>query len=64
MVYDEDRDKSPLTIWAYRGSKQADRKRGNRPTAPYLKLIVEGAKHWRLPKEYIVSLEATETHDA
>jgi gamma-glutamylcyclotransferase (GGCT)/AIG2-like uncharacterized protein YtfP len=64
MVYDDDRDKSPLTIWTYRGTKQAERKKGNRPTAQYLKLIVEGAKHWRLPQEYVASLESVETHDA
>ena len=63
MVFDEDRDKAPLTVWTYRGSKRAERGRGNRPTEQYLKLIVEEAKHWHLPANYVALLEAVKTHD-
>ncbi len=34
-----------------------------RPSAEYRRLIVEGAKHWKLPPSYVALLEAIEVAD-
>ena len=62
LVYEQDRDKSPFTVWTYRGSKRAKHNRRNRPTGAYLKLVLAGARYWHLPAAYISSLEAVAAH--
>jgi gamma-glutamylcyclotransferase (GGCT)/AIG2-like uncharacterized protein YtfP len=48
----------PLTVWTYIGAPQAG---PPKPNACYLKRIIGGAKHWRLPEDYVRKLEAIET---
>ena len=48
----------PLTVWAYLGNQQTS---APLPSAAYKKVIVDAAKHWRLPTDYITNLERIET---
>jgi gamma-glutamylcyclotransferase (GGCT)/AIG2-like uncharacterized protein YtfP len=50
--------KQPLLVALYRGHAQLD---PPLPNDDYKYLIVDGAKHWNLPAEYIRELESIET---
>jgi gamma-glutamylcyclotransferase (GGCT)/AIG2-like uncharacterized protein YtfP len=48
----------PLTVWTYFADRQPNLPP---PSNKYKELIVSGARHWRLPDEYIRWLEAIKT---
>ena len=48
----------PLLVALYRGNPQLD---PPLPSDDYKRLIVDGAKHWNLPAEYIRELESIQT---
>jgi hypothetical protein len=50
--------KRALVIWLYRGHPPLD---PPLPSYDYKKLIVEGARHWNPPTEYIRELESIQT---
>ena len=52
--------KRPLLVALYLGHAQLD---PPLPSDDYKKLIVDGAKHWKLPTEYIHQLESIQTED-
>ena len=54
-VWPEGDVKRALLVWLYRGHPQLD---PPLPSHEYKKLIVEGARHWNLPAEYIRELES------
>ena len=56
-VWPEGDAKRALLAWLYRGHPQLD---PPLPSDDYKKLIVEGAKYWNLPAEYIRELESIE----
>ena len=59
MVYLEGKKDQPMTVYTY---EVIDKEFGKyKPNNDYKKLIVDGAKHWSLPKEYIDFLESIET---
>ena len=47
-------DGNPLTVWTYIGKPEA---KPPAPSTEYKQFIVNGAKHWHLPKAYIQQLE-------
>ncbi len=53
-VYADGNEEKPILVWLYFAEKQEN---PPLPSAAYKQLIVEGAKHWRLPQEYIQELE-------
>lgn len=59
MVLKEDNDEEPITAFTYEVEKKEFDK--HKPNKDYKNLIVTGAKHWKLPKEYIKFLENIET---
>jgi len=59
MVYLEGIKDQPMTVYTY---EVIDKEFGRyKPNNVYKILIVDGAKHWSLPKEYIDFLENIET---
>ena len=60
VIRDGDRN-SPLLVSVYFGIPQSS---PPKPNAGYKRLIVEGARHWKLPTDYIALLERIETHSA
>lgn len=50
--------KRPLVVSIYRGHPQLD---PSLPNSDYKNLIVQGAKHWQLPADYIRELEFIQT---
>ena len=57
-VWREGNAKQPLLVALYRGHPQLD---PPLPSDDYKGLIVDGAKHWSLPAEYIRRLESIQT---
>jgi len=57
-VWQEVDAKRPLLAALYRGHPHLD---PPLPSNDYKKLIIDGAKHWKLPAEYIRELESIET---
>ena len=57
-VWREGDAKQPLLVALYRGHPQLD---PPLPSDDYKGLIVDGAKHWSLPAEYIRQLESIQT---
>jgi hypothetical protein len=57
-VWQEGDAKQPLLVALYRGHPQLD---PSFPSDDYKELIVNGAKHWKLPAEYIRQLESIHT---
>jgi gamma-glutamylcyclotransferase len=57
-VWREGDAKRPLLVALYRGHPQLD---PPLPSCDYKELIVEGAKHWELPADYIQELESIQT---
>ena len=53
-VYADGNEEKPILVSLYFAEKQEN---PPLPSAAYKQLIVEGAKHWRLPPEYIEHLE-------
>lgn len=53
-VYEEGDTEKPLAVSIYIANKQKD---PPLPNSDYKRLIVQGAKYWHLPEEYIGSLE-------
>ena len=59
MVFLEGKKEQPMTVYTY---EVIDKEFGKyKPNKDYKKLIVIGAKHWKLPKYYIKFLENIET---
>ncbi len=59
MVYLEGKKDHPMTVYTY---EVIDKEFGkHKPNKDYKNLIVTGAKHWKLPKEYISFLENIKT---
>lgn len=56
-VYAEGNDDKPLLVSLYVANKENN---PPLPDAAYKKLIVEGAKYWHLPSDYIAELERIE----
>jgi gamma-glutamylcyclotransferase (GGCT)/AIG2-like uncharacterized protein YtfP len=54
-VWPEGDAERALLVWLYRGHPQLD---PPLPSYDYKRLIVEGARHWNLPAEYIRELES------
>jgi len=54
-VWAEGDTNRPLLVSLYRGHPQLDQPL---PSCEYKKLIVEGARHWHLPADYIRELES------
>ena len=57
-VIKDDEDETPINVEVYFSVRQ------NNPPSPsreYLEVIVQGAKHWGLPSEYIGQLERVKT---
>ncbi len=50
-------DDAPLVAWVYFAIRQNNPRR---PNAEYKRLIVDGARFWRLPEDYIRELEEIE----
>ncbi len=57
-VYDRGRTRKPLEVEIYRAVSQG---KTFAPSAGYMKTIVDGAKHWKLPELYIEELEKIPT---
>jgi gamma-glutamylcyclotransferase (GGCT)/AIG2-like uncharacterized protein YtfP len=57
-VWREGAAKRPLLVSLYRGHPQPN---PPLPDCDYKKLIVEGARHWQLPADYIQELESIQT---
>jgi gamma-glutamylcyclotransferase (GGCT)/AIG2-like uncharacterized protein YtfP len=57
-VWREGDAKRPLLVSLYRGHPQSN---PPLPDCNYKNLIVEGAKHWQLPADYIQELESIQT---
>ena len=57
-VWREGDAKHPLLVSLYRGHPQPD---PPLPSCDYKELIVEGARHWQLPPDYIQELESIQT---
>ena len=57
LVFLDGEDQRPLTVSAYFGDPQP---KPPLPNAEYKNLILAGARHWHLPKEYIRELELIE----
>ena len=57
-VWREGDAKQPLLVALYRGHPQLD---PPLPSDDYKNLIVDGAKHWNLPAQYIRELESIQT---
>jgi gamma-glutamylcyclotransferase len=57
-VWREGDAKRPLLVALYRGYPQLD---PPLPSDDYKRLIVDGARHWNLPTEYIRQLESIQT---
>ena len=57
LVLLDGEDQRPLTVSAYFGDPQPN---PPLPNDAYKNLIFEGARHWRLPEEYIRELEQIE----
>ena len=58
MVFEEDNDEKPITAFTYEVEKKEFGK--YKPNREYKNFIVNGAKFWDLPKEYIKFLENIE----
>jgi len=59
MVYLEGKKDQPMTLYTYEViDKEFDK---HKPNKEYKYLIVSGAKHWKLPEDYISFLENIET---
>lgn len=56
-VYEDGDEQKPLLVSLYFAKKQ---NKPPLPNAKYKRLIVEGAKYWHLPEEYIHQLEQIE----
>jgi len=59
MVFEENNKGKPITAFTYEVEKKEFGK--YKPNERYKNFIVNGAKFWELPKEYINYLENTET---
>lgn len=59
MVFEEDNDEKPITAFTYEVEKKEFGK--HKPDRKYKNFIVNGAKFWKLPKDYINFLENIET---
>lgn len=59
MVFKEDNDEEPITVFTYEVEKKEFGK--YKPNNDYKNLIVDGAKHWDFPERYINFLENIET---
>lgn len=57
MVFLGGADDGPLKVWAYFAEPQPS---PPLPNEAYKNLILTGARHWRLPEEYIQELELIE----
>ena len=57
MVFLDGKDQRPLTVSAYFGDPQPN---PPLPNATYRNLILAGAEHWHLPKQYILELKQIE----
>lgn len=53
-VFTGDDTNQPHTIFTY----EVDRKKECKPSEEYKRLIIEGARYWHLPEEYISKLES------
>lgn len=53
-VWRDGDEEQPLLVWVYVGNPQTD---PPRPNAAYKELLVQGAKFWHLPAEYVKQLE-------
>lgn len=51
-------ERRQLTVWIYLGYPETN---PPLPSAAYKKVIVDAAKHWQLPTDYIANLESIET---
>ena len=59
-VYRDGKKEEPLLVHVYFANR---RQNPPPPNAAYKKLIVDGAKHWHLPADYVDQLERIETAD-
>ena len=57
QVFRDGKLHEPLTGWIYFAQRQNN---PPRPNAAYKNLIVEGARYWHLPPDYIAELERIE----
>jgi len=57
-VYRDGNYDKPILVWIYLGNRQ---KNPPRPNAEYKKLLIAGAKFWKLPQAYQSELERIET---
>ncbi|HVP39071.1 MAG TPA: gamma-glutamylcyclotransferase family protein [Candidatus Saccharimonadales bacterium] len=57
-VYDRGRMKKPLDVQVYRAVPQGQH---FAPSAAYMKALLDGADHWKLPELYIEDLKRIET---
>jgi hypothetical protein len=57
-VFAEGDQNKPLSAWVYFAEQQAN---PPPPSEEYRRLIVEGAKYWHLPSEYVARLEQIKT---
>jgi gamma-glutamylcyclotransferase (GGCT)/AIG2-like uncharacterized protein YtfP len=53
---DGDRDK-PMTVWTYEVINKLE---GPRPDENYKRLLIEGARGWKLPHDYVEKMESLE----
>ncbi|MGH8771678.1 MAG: gamma-glutamylcyclotransferase family protein [Pyrinomonadaceae bacterium] len=60
-VYGDGDENHPLAVSTYVVVPTKRLDPNPRPSIEYKKLIVDGARHWRLPEHYIKQLEAIET---
>ncbi len=63
-VLDEGDKERPLAVMTYIANREGDPPSEHRdrkvPNAKYKSRLVNGAKHWRLPEQYVQQLEAIE----
>ncbi|MBI4446898.1 MAG: gamma-glutamylcyclotransferase [Acidobacteria bacterium] len=57
-ILEDGKTDKPLNVWVYFANRQ---NKPPLPNAEYKRLIVEGARHWCLPAEYIRQLEQIPT---
>ena len=58
-VFRDGDERHPLTVWTYVANEP--KSPAPPPSAKYVQAIVQGARHWRLPTDYIANLERIET---
>jgi hypothetical protein len=58
-VHREGSAASPVTLWTYVVVKRLNPT--PKPSAKYKEVILDGARHWKLPADYIKELERIET---